>query len=110
MPRDRTGLAWFTRLVTSNLVVTLPFDATSAVVAGRVRATQPTPPTGAQRSGSRAEQRAGWVLDIQIAACAWSHGQAIATHNRRDFEAIRDIVAGLYPTVAPLGVVDPPTL
>jgi len=104
-----TGLRWFTRLAVSELlVVTLPFDAAAAVVAGRLRAAQATPPTGARRGGSRAEQRAGWVLDLQIGACAWVHGHAIATHNRRDFAAIRDLIAALYPSTPPLAVTGPP--
>lgn len=104
------GLAWFTRLATSDLVVTLPLDAAGAVVAGRLRAAQPMPPTGARRTGTKPEQRAGWVLDLQIAACAWAHGHAVATDNRRDFDAIADIIAVLYPAVPALEVIDAPAL
>jgi len=64
------GLAWFTRLTRSDLVIRLSLDAAGAVVAGRLRAAQPTPPTGARRAGTKPEQRAGWLLDLQIAACA----------------------------------------
>lgn len=104
------GLAWFTRLATSDLVVTLTLDAAGAVVAGRLRAAQPAPPTGARRARSRAEQRAGWVLDLQIAACAWTHGYGVATANRHDFDAIAELLAALYPAAAPLEVVDAPAL
>lgn len=104
------GLAWFSRLATSDLVTVLPLDATASIVAGRVRAIQRTPPAGGRRRGSKAEHRAGWVLDIQIAACAWAHGYAIATENRRDFDVIRDAIGTLYPVVPALSVVDPPTL
>jgi len=48
------------------------------------------------------------VLDVQIAACAWSHGYALATDNRRDFDAIAHLIAALYPTVLPLEVIDAP--
>ena len=102
------ALAWFTRLATSDLIVTLPFEAAGAVVAGRLRAAQPTPPTGLRRAGTKPEQRAGWVLDLQIAACAWSHGYAVATDNRRDFDAIAHLIAALYPTVPRLEVIDAP--
>lgn len=102
------ALAWFTSLTTSDLIVTLPFEATGAVVAGRLRAAQPTPPTGLRRAGTKPEQRAGWVLDLQIAACAWSHGYAVATDNRRDFDAIAHLIAALYPTVPRLEVIDAP--
>lgn len=103
-------LAWFARLATSDLVVTLPLDAAGAIVAGRLRAAQPTPPTGLRRAGTKPEQRAGWVLDLQIGACAWVHGHAVATANRRDFDAIADLIAALYPGVSPLEVIDGPAL
>lgn len=104
------ALAWFTRLATSGLVVTLPLDGAGAVVAGRLRAVQPVPPTGLRRAGTKPEQRAGWVLDLQIAACAWAHGHTVATDNRRDFDAISDLVAALYPSVQALEVIDAPAL
>ncbi len=104
------ALAWFTRLATSDLIVTLPFEAAGAVVAGRLRAAQPTPPTGLRRAGPEPEQRAGWVLDLQIAACAWAHGHSVTTDNRRDFDAISDLVAALYPSVPVLEVIDAPAL
>ena len=51
-------------------------------------------------ASAEAELRAGWVLDLQIAACAWAHGHTVATDNRRDFDAISDLVAALYPSEA----------
>lgn len=104
------ALAWFTRLATSDLVVALPLDGPGGVVAGRLRAVQPTPPTGVRRSQTKPEQRAGWVLDLQIAACAWVHGHAVATDNRRDFDVISDLILALYPTVPALEVVDAPVI
>jgi predicted nucleic acid-binding protein len=101
------GLAWFVRLVASDLVEILSLDRSAAIVAGRLRATHPAPPTGARRKGVKPEQRAGWVLDIQIAACAWTHGRQIATENLRDFKVLRDLIAQLYPDAPPL-VVTPP--
>ena len=105
------ALHWFTRLVTSALVlVTLPFDATAAILAGRLRAMQPTPPTGVPRRSTKPEQRAAWLLDLQIAACAWSHGYALATDNRRDFDVIARLIGELYPSLSTLEVVGPPNL
>jgi predicted nucleic acid-binding protein len=98
------ALAWFIRLVTSDLVEILPLDRPAAILAGRLRALHPIPPTGARRKGVKPEQRAGWVLDIQIAACAWTHGRGIATENLRDFEVLRDLIAALYPDTSPLVV------
>ena len=102
------ALAWFIRLFASDLVEILSLDRTAAIVAGQLRAMHPMPPTGARRKGVKPEQRAGWVLDIQIAACAWTHGHEIATENRRDFEALRDLIAQLYPDTSPLLVTPPP--
>jgi predicted nucleic acid-binding protein len=106
-PGMTPGLRWFIRLVTSDLVEILPLDRPAAIVAGRLRALHPIPPTGARRKGVKPEQRAGWVLDIQIAACAWTHGYDIVTENLRDFEALREIVATLYPDASPLVVTAP---
>ena len=105
-----TGLVWFTRLATSEMVLTLPFDSHAAVLAGRLRAAHPYPPTGLKRSGVKTEQRAGWVIDLQIAACAWAHGHALVTHNRRDFDLIAELISGLYPAVPTLELLDPPAL
>lgn len=107
-PGIASALTWFTRLVASELVEVLSLDRPAAIAAGRLRAMQPTPPTGARRKGVKPEQRAGWVLDIQIVACAWTHGRQIATENRHDFEALRDLIAKLYPNSSPLVVTPSP--
>jgi predicted nucleic acid-binding protein len=107
-PRIAAALAWFVGLVASDLVEILSLDRPSAIVAGRLRATQSTPPTGARRKGVKPEQRAVWVLDIQIAACAWTHGRELATENLHDFEVLRELIAKLYPDTPPLVVIPPP--
>jgi predicted nucleic acid-binding protein len=106
--RLASALTWFTELVASDLVEVLSLDRPAAIVAGRLRAMLPAPPTGARRRGTKPEQRAGWVLDIQIAACAWTHGRQIATENRHDFEVLRDLIIKLYPDTPPLDVTAPP--
>jgi predicted nucleic acid-binding protein len=106
-PRIGAGLQWFIGLVASDLVEILPLDRPAAIVAGRLRALQPIPPTGARHKGVKPEQRAGWVLDIQIAACAWTHGHEIATENLHDFQTLRDLIAALYPNTSPLIVTAP---
>jgi predicted nucleic acid-binding protein len=103
-----TALAWFTRLVASDLVEILSLDRPAAILAGRLRAEHPAPPSGARRKGVKPEQRAGWVLDIQIAACAWTHGREIVTENVHDFEVLRDLIARLYPGASPLVVMTSP--
>lgn len=102
------ALRWFTGLIASDLVEILSLDRSAAILAGRLRAAQPVPPTGPRRRGTKPEQRAGWVLDIQIAACAWTHGRQIATKNRHDFEAVSGLIANLYPDTTPLVVSAPP--
>jgi predicted nucleic acid-binding protein len=37
------------------------------------------------------------VLDIQIAACVWTHGHEVATENCADFEALSRLIARLIP-------------
>jgi predicted nucleic acid-binding protein len=106
-PSMSSALEWFTRLAASDLVEILPLDRWSATVAGRVRASHPVPPTGDRRKGTKPDQRAGWILDIQIAACAWTHGRGLATENLSDFRALRRLMAKLYPGAPPLEVSPP---
>lgn len=107
--RWQQALRWFGSLTSSGLVAVLPLDRHAATLAGRLRALRPLPPaTARRRAGTRPEQRAGWVLDIQIAACAWRHGAPVVTENVRDFEALRDAIAALLPGQSPL-VVRPAT-
>jgi predicted nucleic acid-binding protein len=106
--RLASALTWFTELIASDLVEVLSLDRTAAILAGGLRAMRPVPPSGARRKGTKPEQRAGWVLDIQIAACAWTHGRQISTENRHDFEVLRDLIAKLYPDTPPLDVTPPP--
>lgn len=108
-PDMATALRWFTTLITSSLVEVLALDRSAAILAGRLRALQPMPPTGARRKGTKPEQRAGWVLDIQIASCAWTHGRQIATENRHDFRTLSELIASLYPDAPPLAVIGSPT-
>ncbi|MDO8186492.1 PIN domain-containing protein [Conexibacter sp. JD483] len=103
--RWQRALGWFGSLTTSGLVEVLPLDRQAAALAGHLRALHPLPPaTGRRREGSRPDQRAGWVLDIQIAACAWRHGATVVTDNVRDFEALRDAIAALLPNWSPLAI------
>jgi predicted nucleic acid-binding protein len=99
-------LSRFDELLSRALVEVLPLDRHAATVAGRVRGEHPIPPTGARRKGVKPEQRAAWVLDIQIAACAWTNGRSIVTENVRDFERLSELIATLYPGVPKLVVAE----
>lgn len=107
-PNMVAALQWFTTLITSDLIEVLTLDRPAAILAGRLRALQPVPPTGARRKGTKPEQRAGWILDIQIASCVWTHGYQIATDNRHDFHALSKLITTLYPDVPPLAVTGSP--
>jgi len=93
-------------IIRADLIEALAMDADAATVFGRLRAFHPTPPTGGRRrTGSRGDQRVGWILDLQIAACAWVHGYGVMTENLRDFVEIRDHLQRMFPEGAPLDVV-----
>lgn len=101
------GFEWLAALVAHSLVRIVPFAATSAVLAGRLLAVHPHPPThNHRRPGTRAQQRAAWALDIQIAACAFAGGYGVLTENVDDFGVLRDAIAGLVPDAPPLVVSD----
>ncbi len=98
---------WFATLLEHSLVHVVPFDGASAVLAGRLLARLPHPPTGTRRrEGTRARQRAAWALDVQIAACAFAGGFGVLTENVDDFAVLRDRIADLFPDVPPLVVAD----
>jgi predicted nucleic acid-binding protein len=101
------GFDWLDRLIAHSLVRIVPFAATSAVLAGRLLALHPHPPTrNHRRHGTRAQQRAAWALDVQIAACAFAGGYGVLTENLDDFVVLRDAIAELLPDVPPLAVTD----
>jgi len=101
------GFDWLDALIAQPLVRIVPFAMTSAVLAGRLLALHPHPPTGGRRRhGTRAQQRAAWALDVQIAACAFAGGYGVLTENVDDFAALRDAIARLLPSVPPLAVKD----
>jgi predicted nucleic acid-binding protein len=96
-----------TTLLAHPLVRVLAFDRYAALLAGRVLAALPHPPTGPhRRDGTRTQQRAAWVLDVQIAACAFAAGFGILTENVADFALLRDTLAAMLPDVPPLVVSD----
>jgi predicted nucleic acid-binding protein len=97
----------FTALLSHALVNVVPLGSAGAVLAGRLLALLPHPPTGrGRREGTRTRQRAAWALDVQIAACAFAGGYGILTENVADFAVLREAIARLAPGVPPLVVRD----
>lgn len=100
-------LAWFTRLLASEVFVVVALDGRAALVAGRLRGLLPHPP--ARRDPrSKTMRQAAWLLDIEIAATAFTAGLDVATENRADFEILRDALSELFPAAPPLAVVGGP--
>jgi predicted nucleic acid-binding protein len=106
--RFAAALDWWVRTIHSDLVEVIAFDEHAAVVAGRLRARHPTGPGQRRKGRSKPDARAGWVLDLQIAACAWVAGRAVATDNGADFAHIAAALARLYPDVPALEVLESP--
>jgi predicted nucleic acid-binding protein len=109
-PEFADFLRWLEHEVAAKrLFVVVPMDGHAALVAGRLRARAPHPPSpekGDRRT--KARRRAAWHLDLQIAATCWTAGFDVATENRRDFEQIADLIAELAPDAPRLEVVDSP--
>lgn len=111
--RFGTLLAWFTELFEVGVLGVLPMTWEAALLAGRLRARQPVPPTStparSKRSrGPKPERRVAWITDIQIAATAWLAGESICTADHDHFKALSDAIAQLFPGEERLHVLPPP--
>lgn len=96
--RFASALDWIRRgLEADPLGPVLPLDRVAAALAGEIRVLCPFPPPRRRRGRSKAEARASWLIDIEIAAAAWAGGFDIATDNRADFETIAAAIAELAP-------------
>lgn len=105
--RATRKLRWFGRLFHDPFTEIVPFDRFAAELAGRLLASHRHPPTrDRRRAGTRAQQRAAWALDVQIAACAFAGGYGVLTENVEDFGVLRDAISALLPDVPPLNVRD----
>jgi predicted nucleic acid-binding protein len=101
-------LAWFTRFLASDALSVVPLDGRAALIAGRVRAALPHPPPSKADRRSKTMRQASWRLDVEIAATAFAAGFDVATENRRDFEALAQTLATVFPEAPRLAVVDGP--
>lgn len=111
--RFATLLRWFTDLLDAGVVEVLPLSWEAALLAGRLRASWPTPPTGARRRKGRSrdpkpERRVAWITDIQIAAITWLAGEDVCTADLDHFEALSDAIVDLFPDEDRLKVLPPP--
>jgi predicted nucleic acid-binding protein len=105
--RTRRKLRWFGGLFRDPLTIVVSFDARAANLAGRLLARHPHPPTrDHRRHGTRAQQRAAWALDVQIASCAFAGGYGLLTENVDDFAVLSGTIAALLPDAPPLTVRD----
>lgn len=108
-PTAATALAWYRKLFAGPLTRVLPVSGSASTLAGELRARHPLPPANGRSDGrTKPDRRVAWVLDILIAATAWTAGYGIATSNRGDFEVLRDLIEELHPGATPLAVMDPP--
>ena len=106
-PAFALRMRWFDLLLRHTLVDVVPLGMQGAVLAGHLLSYMPHPPTrNHRRHGTRAQQRAAWVLDIQIAACAFAGGYDVLTENVDDFGVLRDAIAEMLPDAPPLAVTD----
>lgn len=102
-------LNWFQGFLDEGRVELLPLTARAAVVAGEIRARRRVPPPASRGSRrSRTEARAAWVMDIEIAATAWTAGRDIVSADRHHFETIADVLEDLAPKSRRLDVLPPP--
>jgi predicted nucleic acid-binding protein len=105
------ALGWFTEILDAGLFELLPVTHETAILAGRLRALHPAPPTSRRRADGRSkpERRVAWVADIQIAACAWAHGEGVCTADHQHFDLLREGISQLFPAEGPLQVLPAPS-
>lgn len=109
LPRDpaRSRLRWFAELIEDPLAQVIAFGSVAAQLSRWLLAQIPHPPTpNRRRHGTRAQQRAAWALDVQIAACAFGGGYGVLTENVDDFAVLRHAMSRLLPDAPPLAVSD----
>lgn len=109
LPRDpaQARLRWFADLIEDPLAHVIAFGSVAAQLSGWLLAQIPHPPTrNHRRHGTRAQQRAAWALDVQIAACAFAGGYGVLTENVDDFALLRDAMAAVLLDIPPLAVTD----
>lgn len=108
-PAFAAALGWLeTEVIEGGLCRVVSLDGRAALVAGHLRARAELPPARKGDRRTKAQRRAAWHLDLQIAATCWAAGYDVATANRLDFELIAAQLSRLAPTAPKLVVLDTP--
>jgi predicted nucleic acid-binding protein len=105
------ALRWFTEILRAGLLDVLPVTHEAALLSGRLRALHPIAPSAGRRpagSRSKPERRVAWVADIQIAACAWLHGDGVCTPDQDHFGLLGKGIAELFPEEGILEILPAP--
>lgn len=110
-----TLLGWFTDLLDAGVLEALPLTWEAALLAGRLRAGHPIPPTGGRSRKGRSrdpkpERRVAWIADIHIAAIAWLAGEDVCTADRDHFQTLSDAIVNLFPDESGLQILAPPSV
>lgn len=100
---------WLRDQIEGGLVEILPFDDRAAEIAGALRAAIPAPPStpGRPRNRSKPDNRVALILDIQIAATAFTRGYDLLTTDPHH-SIIAAQLAMLAPTAPSLRIHAPP--
>lgn len=108
--RFEAMLEWFSEIFAARVLRVLPLTYEAALLAGRVRALHPTPPSGRGKGDGRSkpDRRVAWVADIQIATSAWLAGEPLCTRDRGHFEFLRSAIADLHPNEGELELLPAP--
>ena len=108
-PRFADALAWFTDLLRSGTVEVLPLTREAALLAGRLRAFHPVPPSVGRRDArSKPDRRVAWINDVQIAASAWLRAEPVCTADEGHFRLLAAAIAERYPGEGGLELLSPP--
>ncbi|MDQ3821846.1 MAG: hypothetical protein M3321_01230 [Actinomycetota bacterium] len=108
-PEFAAALRWLEEeVVAGDLLRIVPLDGRAALVAGRLRARAKLPSASKGDRRTKAQRRAAWHLDVQIAASCWAAGYDVATANRRHFEVLAAELKLLAPGAPELDVLDAP--
>jgi predicted nucleic acid-binding protein len=110
--RFAAALGWFTEILGAGFLGVLPLTREAALLAARLRAVHPPPPSPSGRRGgdgrARPERPLAWVADTQIAATAWLAAEPLCTADPGRFGLLGSAIAELYPLEGGLEILPSP--